>query len=211
VELVSRLASTRDDLVMIMSAVKSKKADLKDAQGRLRDQLKLCQEQIGLGQRWGSKAAASKVEDPSAPGIGLSPHDLRGMFKRQRETGKSVEEVEQEMLAEKGAETPPLDSFPYLGLCAVCGEPQYRTPSGSLCENGHGGAPTVQDVPAVPEPPPPSEAAEPVPEPQPSQVVEGVTADADFLEDLLADVLSQESELTADEQNIATALDELYS
>jgi len=26
-------------------------------------------------------------------------------------------------------------------LCSVCGEAQYRTPSGPCCENGHGGAP----------------------------------------------------------------------
>jgi hypothetical protein len=25
--------------------------------------------------------------------------------------------------------------------CSVCGEPQYKTPSGAVCQNGHGGAP----------------------------------------------------------------------
>jgi hypothetical protein len=25
-------------------------------------------------------------------------------------------------------------------LCSVCGEPQFMTPSGSVCKNGHGGA-----------------------------------------------------------------------
>ena len=29
------------------------------------------------------------------------------------------------------------------GLCSVCEKPQYETPSGATCENGHGGAPTL--------------------------------------------------------------------
>jgi len=210
VELASRLASTRDDLVMIMSAVKSKKADLKDAQGRLRDQLKLCQEQIGLGQRWGSKPAPRKVEDPTA--AGLSPASLTELFKRTRETGKTVQEVEQEMLAEQvQEEAPPLHSYPYLGLCSVCGEPQHQTPDGSLCENGHLGATTVSDVPPVPSVPPVPVATEPEPEPQPKKAVEGSTAEADFLDDLLTGVLTQEPGMTAEEQNIANALDGLFS
>jgi hypothetical protein len=43
------------DLEDLMTVIKAKRTDLKDLQGRLRDQLKLCQEQIALGQRWGSK------------------------------------------------------------------------------------------------------------------------------------------------------------
>lgn len=27
-----------------------------------------------------------------------------------------------------------------MNLCSLCGEPQYRTPSGDVCKNGHGGA-----------------------------------------------------------------------
>lgn len=43
------------DLEMLMTVIKAKRADLRDLQGRLRDQIKLCQEEIGLGSRWGSK------------------------------------------------------------------------------------------------------------------------------------------------------------
>jgi hypothetical protein len=42
------------DLEAVMSVVKAKREDLKDIQGRIRDQVKLCQEEIGLGSRWGS-------------------------------------------------------------------------------------------------------------------------------------------------------------
>lgn len=43
------------DLEDVLKVVKAKRTDLKDLQGRIRDQLKLCQEQIALGQRWGQK------------------------------------------------------------------------------------------------------------------------------------------------------------
>jgi len=29
--------------------------------------------------------------------------------------------------------------------CSVCGEPQFDTPSGVTCSNGHGGAPSKED------------------------------------------------------------------
>jgi hypothetical protein len=45
-----------EDLETILGLVKVKRIDLKDVQGRLRDQLKICQEEIGLGARWGSKS-----------------------------------------------------------------------------------------------------------------------------------------------------------
>jgi hypothetical protein len=44
------------DLEDLMLVIKAKRTDLKDLQGRLRDQLKLCQEEIALGKRWGTKS-----------------------------------------------------------------------------------------------------------------------------------------------------------
>lgn len=29
-------------------------------------------------------------------------------------------------------------------LCSVCREPQFQSPSGLVCKNGHGGAPTIE-------------------------------------------------------------------
>jgi len=41
-------------------------------------------------------------------------------------------------------ESPRLESLKPNGLmCAECGEPQYNTPSGPVCKNGHGGEPGV--------------------------------------------------------------------
>lgn len=39
----------------VLAAVKATRSDLRDTQGRLRDQVRLCMEEIGLGNVWGSK------------------------------------------------------------------------------------------------------------------------------------------------------------
>ncbi len=52
------------DLESVMIVIKSKREDLRDIQGRLKDQLKLVQEELNLGARWGSRAApGSEVPD----------------------------------------------------------------------------------------------------------------------------------------------------
>lgn len=45
-----------NDLESVLMVIKAKRMDLKDAEGRLRDQVRLCQDELGLGSRWGSKA-----------------------------------------------------------------------------------------------------------------------------------------------------------
>lgn len=69
VEVQSKINDCRlavHDLEDVMKVIKAKRTDLKDLQGRLRDQLKLCQEQIALGQRWGSKADQQVFDSISA-------------------------------------------------------------------------------------------------------------------------------------------------
>ena len=42
------------------------------------------------------------------------------------------------------SEPKPLTEHKLTGyLCRICGKPQYETPSGAVCENGHGGADSV--------------------------------------------------------------------
>lgn len=42
-----------------------------------------------------------------------------------------------------GAEHPP-ESYPATGLlCSACRQPQFQTPAGDVCENGHGGVPGI--------------------------------------------------------------------
>ena len=60
------------DLESILRVVKAKRADLKDTQGRLRDQMNLCREELSLNQRWGSKAppgATVNIDKPAGPKI----------------------------------------------------------------------------------------------------------------------------------------------
>lgn len=57
------LMITVGDLESVLVVVKAKRADLKDTEGRLRDQMKLCQEELVLGHRWGSRLPGS-VDTP---------------------------------------------------------------------------------------------------------------------------------------------------
>jgi hypothetical protein len=56
------LKVTVSDLEAVLIVVKAKRGDLKDAEGRLRDQVRLCQEEIGLGGRWGSARPSTKID-----------------------------------------------------------------------------------------------------------------------------------------------------
>lgn len=49
------------DLEQLMVVVKAKRTDLKDKQGRMRDQMKLIDHDLSMGARWGTKAAPSYV------------------------------------------------------------------------------------------------------------------------------------------------------
>jgi hypothetical protein len=43
---------------------------------------------------------------------------------------------------------PPVEAYPPTGTrCSACGEPQFRTPHGECCRNGHGGAEPAQEDP----------------------------------------------------------------
>jgi len=52
---VNHLDVMVQDLDAVLTVVKAKRSDLRDTQARLRDQIRLCQEEIGLGAQWGSR------------------------------------------------------------------------------------------------------------------------------------------------------------
>ena len=90
VRALARIEQTVADLEALLTVIKAKRTDLKDVQGRIRDQIKLCQEEIGLGGRWGSKPVPGR----EAPDLESSPDvdkktlkDLHEMF-----TGTGVSE-----------------------------------------------------------------------------------------------------------------------
>lgn len=71
-ETISLLKTELSDLDTVLTVVKSKKEDLKDTQGRIRDQVKLCQEEVSLGMRWGSTPSNTpRVNLDKAPRLDL--------------------------------------------------------------------------------------------------------------------------------------------
>ena len=66
---ISVLQFACEDLEAVLTVVKTKRNDLKDVASRLRDQLKICQEEIGLGARWSMRRGLHKAESESKPAI----------------------------------------------------------------------------------------------------------------------------------------------
>jgi hypothetical protein len=64
-EEIDRLTANVEDLEAVLTVVRTKRADLKDIQGRLKDQLKVCQEEISLGGRWGRSLPTARINDPA--------------------------------------------------------------------------------------------------------------------------------------------------
>lgn len=50
-------------------------------------------------------------------------------------------------LKQAPVQPPPLESFPKVGFCSVCGEPVHEAPAGTVCKNGHGGAEVLDQPP----------------------------------------------------------------
>jgi hypothetical protein len=83
------------DLDLMMTSLKSKRVDLKDIQNRLKDQMRLCQEEIGLGGKWGSR-----TPNPNAPQLSSAPlidlttlKELDAMFPKDAEVQIPEESV----------------------------------------------------------------------------------------------------------------------
>ena len=56
---IKNLELAVEDLERLLLVVKAKKADLKNLQSQLRDQLKICDHELGLGNKWGFKSATA--------------------------------------------------------------------------------------------------------------------------------------------------------
>lgn len=96
---INDLTLSTHDLEDLMTVIKAKRTDLKDLQGRLRDQLKLCQEQISLGQRWGSKTMTSKTfDDPNVISTEVNTASLVDQFVAQRQNAEAKVDRQAEQL-----------------------------------------------------------------------------------------------------------------
>lgn len=85
-EELDRLAVVVQDLEGVLVVIKSKRSDLKDTQGRLREQKQLCQEEIGLGAKWGSKTANGKTSYIAAAPVvdAATMNDINAMLEVSR-------------------------------------------------------------------------------------------------------------------------------
>jgi len=73
-QVLDSYAFAMEDLEAVLIIVKTKRADLKDVSSRLRDQLKICQEEIGLGGRWGRAprpGSTGEISDKSGNSVDL--------------------------------------------------------------------------------------------------------------------------------------------
>lgn len=86
-EELDRLAITIQDLEALMTVIKSKRTDLKDSQGRLKDQIRLCQEEVGLGAKWGSKSGNGTQILSSAPAVdAVTMRDINNLLEGKAES-----------------------------------------------------------------------------------------------------------------------------
>jgi len=106
-EKISKTEVFIQDLDLMMTSLKSKRADLKDIQNRLKDQMRLCQEEIGLGGKWGSRTS-----NPNAPQLSSAPlidlntlKELDAMFPKGAEV-----QLPEEVIPEVPAKEEPVSS-----------------------------------------------------------------------------------------------------
>jgi len=100
------------DASSLASIVRAKRTDLKDVQGRLRDQRNLCMDEISLGARWGSKLPPD-VPDPDLKPGKYVPSDadnvdaIIGVVEGELHLGVAVEATEINVRAVPKAEPEP--------------------------------------------------------------------------------------------------------
>lgn len=100
-EEISRLQFAVEDLEAVAFVIRTKRNDLKDISSRLRDQLKICQEEISLGSRWGSgrsgrprKTESSQQDTGSSTDLDESVVSLLdGVLSQDEEEETSEEEL----------------------------------------------------------------------------------------------------------------------
>lgn len=107
VEEMNKISRNVPDLEALMTVIKAKRTDLKDVQGRIRDQIRLCHEEIGLGGIWGSKPppGSPKVDLEQVPKVPVETiRDLRDLF----DNSSSPEILDSKVISPEGIN---LDEF----------------------------------------------------------------------------------------------------
>lgn len=186
---IQEVESVLQDLENTLTVVKSKRADLKDIQGRIRDQIKLCQELVALGNHWGSRLPPNT----KAPDLSKA----RGYVKDESNDLDSVIDTDdREELTEDldYAEEPELDAL----LEAEVSKPATKGTFSKLREEIASASDEEEDeevedsgeVEPEPTPDPPQPESAPAEDPPKAEKVEGVPTESkdEDLEDFLNDL-----------------------
>jgi|APSaa5957512622_1039677.scaffolds.fasta_scaffold29324_2 hypothetical protein len=114
-----------EDLDAVLTVIKAKRSDLRDIQGRLRDQIRLCQEEIGLGSRWGSKSPRGTELEP---GQGFADAADVAEVDDLIETVRAVSDAESHLSAEVDTSDPEEEQVADLATSADDAEaPQFES------------------------------------------------------------------------------------
>lgn len=131
-EAMSHMEVVIQDLEVVMTAIKSKRADLRDVQGRLRDQMRLCQEEVGLGGKWGSKAVGSGPSLSSTPLIDTKAlRELDALFSGEELHVSDPSDLAlptTEVVSEDEAEVPPTVTVAPVVEVALVSSPAVAEP-----------------------------------------------------------------------------------
>lgn len=105
IELTQKLETATTDIETVLVVVKAKRMDIKDLQNRLKDQIKVCQDEIGLGSRWGSATPANVVIPPLTTGqLGSTPPKVS--------TADQIDSMFAEIDAELALTSEPVEMLP---------------------------------------------------------------------------------------------------
>ena len=167
-EAISNMDLSISDLDSVMIVVKAKRDDLKDTLGRIRDQLKLCQEELGLGGRWGSAPVSGQRVPDRNEGSGVDPLVLASMDSIPGEDEPAMSDLERFVAQSLKAD----------GAKATPAAP--RVPPVAAVEPAPTPAPVVVAAPPVVEP-----VAPPVAPPVVEPVAPASSVDSEF-DDILS-------------------------
>ena len=106
IESIQKLELAAHDLEALMVVIKAKRTDLKDIQGRMRDQMKLIEHDLGMGARWGRNAGPSLTSqsvnsihsllDDMDAGMGIVADSSTNDDTEEEPSSESLEETEEE-------------------------------------------------------------------------------------------------------------------
>lgn len=87
---LNTVKTTITNLETLLTVVKTKRSDLRDIQNRLKDQMKLCQEDLSIGRRWGNEG----VKTNSKPAKSLvSPFDTDQVLSNHQVVDQSDDDL----------------------------------------------------------------------------------------------------------------------